>query len=44
MTDALPVETCHAVPEADRTGVVRDFLDIATTTLRGRGHAVASGD
>ncbi|MFH8610766.1 hypothetical protein ACH4D5_25135 [Streptomyces sp. NPDC018029] len=37
MTDALLVETCLAVPERDRTGVVRDFLDIATTTLRGHG-------
>ncbi|MCC3774381.1 LysR family transcriptional regulator [Streptomyces sp. UNOB3_S3] len=34
VTDALPVETCLAVPESNRTGPVADFLDIATATLR----------
>ncbi|WP_079126218.1 LysR family transcriptional regulator [Streptomyces sp. ERV7] len=34
VTDALPVETCLAVPENSCEGPVRDFLDIATATLR----------
>ncbi|MFI6768111.1 LysR family transcriptional regulator [Streptomyces sp. NPDC050355] len=34
VTDALPVETCLVVPEGSRPGPVRDFLDIATATLR----------
>lgn len=34
VTDALPVETCLAVPENSRTAPVPDFLDIATATLR----------
>ncbi|MFI1200325.1 hypothetical protein ACH4VR_12860 [Streptomyces sp. NPDC020883] len=34
VTDALPVETCLAVPESNCTGPVADFLDIATATLR----------
>ncbi|KUJ64908.1 transcriptional regulator [Streptomyces albus subsp. albus] len=34
VTDALPVETCLAVPESSCTGPAPDFLDIATATLR----------
>ncbi|MFE1768743.1 LysR family transcriptional regulator [Streptomyces angustmyceticus] len=34
ITDALPVETCLAVPESNCAGPVLDFLDIATATLR----------
>ncbi|MFD3417225.1 LysR family transcriptional regulator [Streptomyces decoyicus] len=34
VTDALPVETCLAVPESSCTGPVPDFLEIATATLR----------
>ncbi|MFF8787827.1 LysR family transcriptional regulator [Streptomyces sp. NPDC015125] len=34
VTDAPPVETCLAVPENNCAGPVRDFLDIATATLR----------
>ncbi|MEJ8654506.1 LysR family transcriptional regulator [Streptomyces sp. MS1.AVA.3] len=34
VTGALPVETCLAAPESSCAGPVRDFLDIATTTLR----------
>ncbi|MFK0258228.1 LysR family transcriptional regulator [Streptomyces sp. NPDC090445] len=34
VTDALPVETCLAVPEGSCAGPVTDFLDIATATLR----------
>ncbi|MFD7665016.1 LysR family transcriptional regulator [Streptomyces sp. NPDC059788] len=33
VTDALPVETCLAVPESACAGPVLDFLDIATATL-----------
>ncbi len=36
VTDALPVETCLVVPESNCPGHVRDFLDIATATLRRR--------
>ncbi|MBO0651342.1 LysR family transcriptional regulator [Streptomyces triculaminicus] len=34
VADALPVETCLAVPESGRAGPASDFLDIATATLR----------
>ncbi|MFK8906666.1 LysR family transcriptional regulator [Streptomyces sp. YS-3] len=34
VTDAVPVPTCLAVPESDRSHPVADFLDIATTALR----------
>lgn len=34
VTDALPVETCLAVPENHCTGLVLGFLDLATATLR----------
>ncbi|MVO88585.1 LysR family transcriptional regulator [Streptomyces sp. p1417] len=34
VTDALPVETCLAVPENACAGPVRDFLDVAASTLR----------
>ncbi|GAA0441852.1 LysR family transcriptional regulator [Streptomyces sp. NPDC046215] len=34
VTDALPVETCLAIPEDNRTGPAADFLEIATATLR----------
>ncbi|MCF3103141.1 LysR family transcriptional regulator [Streptomyces roseoverticillatus] len=34
VTDALPVETCLAVPESSCAGLAPDFLDIATATLR----------
>ncbi|MEU7204060.1 LysR family transcriptional regulator [Streptomyces sp. NPDC045470] len=36
VTDSAPVGTCLAVPESGCTDLVRDFLDIATATLRGR--------
>ncbi|MEV4443332.1 LysR family transcriptional regulator [Streptomyces sp. NPDC049577] len=36
VTDALPVETCLAVPENNRVGPAPDFLDIATAALRRR--------
>lgn len=36
VTDALPVETCLAVPESNFTGPVRHFVDIATAILRQR--------
>ncbi|MBZ4319862.1 LysR family transcriptional regulator [Streptomyces huiliensis] len=36
VTDALPVETCLAAPEADGAGPVPAFLDIATEVLRRR--------
>lgn len=39
VTDALPVETCLAVPENDRADAVRDFLEIAGATLRRSGDA-----
>ncbi|RSO10241.1 LysR family transcriptional regulator [Streptomyces sp. WAC 06783] len=34
VTDALPVGTCLAAPEGNCTGLVRDFLDLATAILR----------
>ncbi|MFF4219256.1 LysR family transcriptional regulator [Streptomyces nondiastaticus] len=34
VADALPVETCLAVPESSCPGLAPDFLDIATATLR----------
>ncbi|MEV5240144.1 LysR family transcriptional regulator [Streptomyces cinnamoneus] len=36
VTDALPVETCLAVPERSCAGLTQDFLDVATATLRQR--------
>ncbi len=36
VADAVPVETCLAVPESSCAGPVADFLDIATATLRRR--------
>ncbi|MFF1478952.1 LysR family transcriptional regulator [Streptomyces sp. NPDC058301] len=44
VTDALPVETCLAVPESNCSGPVADFLDIATTTLRGHSGDSESKD
>ncbi|MGW1892227.1 LysR family transcriptional regulator [Streptomyces sp. NPDC002004] len=34
VSDALPAETCLAAPEGNCAGLVVDFLDIATVTLR----------
>ncbi|MEU8547642.1 LysR family transcriptional regulator [Streptomyces roseoverticillatus] len=34
VTDALPVETCLALPESSCAGPAADFLDVATATLR----------
>jgi DNA-binding transcriptional LysR family regulator len=44
VTDALPVETCLAVPESSCAGAVPDFLDIATATLRGHVGDPESGE
>lgn len=47
VTDALPVETCLAVPEGDSSGPASAFLDIATATLRrrsGHGDGEAGGE
>ncbi|MCQ8771017.1 LysR family transcriptional regulator [Streptomyces telluris] len=45
VTDALPVETCLAAPESSCSGPVRDFLDIATATLRDHsGDATGAAD
>jgi DNA-binding transcriptional LysR family regulator len=35
VTDSLPVETCLAVPEGDRSDLAREFMAVATATLRG---------
>ncbi|WP_171167895.1 LysR family transcriptional regulator [Streptomyces sp. I05A-00742] len=43
VTDALPVETCLAVPENNCSGPVGDFLDIATATLRRYSGDVRTG-